>query len=414
MRPREVALSRRCSMRVRAPRRRGLGIRVPPAGRHRLAGSLTGLTATRGHRGPARGRGRWSCWRSTPGSRSLPGGFVGVDVFFVISGFLITGHLLREVADAPGVCFARFYARRVGACCRPRVARPRGHARPALSSCLPSCCSSRRSARTIASAPVRLELALRRPRPPTTSPPPRTRPARPALLVAVGRGAVLPGVAARWWRSRVCRHAAGPGPPAPPPSRSSSGPSSLSFVAGVAHVLLPPWAFFWHVTRAWELGLGALLAVRRRAGRRAPARRGPLPPGSVSLPWCWADADLTPGRRVPGHRPPLPVLGTALVIAAAAPAPSVDPRGRAARLLGRPAALGGRYSYSLYLWHWPPLVLVPVVIGSPLSAGAGFVVVLLASVPAVLAYRYVAKQAVPALEQAPWTSLGKRGRWPRS
>ena len=42
----------------------------------------------------------------------LPGGFAGVDVFFVISGFLITGLLVREVEHSGRVSLPRFYARR--------------------------------------------------------------------------------------------------------------------------------------------------------------------------------------------------------------------------------------------------------------------------------------------------------------
>ncbi|MFM7144339.1 MAG: acyltransferase family protein [Alphaproteobacteria bacterium] len=44
--------------------------------------------------------------------RLLPGGFVGVDVFFVISGFLITGNILRESANG-GFSLADFYRRRI-------------------------------------------------------------------------------------------------------------------------------------------------------------------------------------------------------------------------------------------------------------------------------------------------------------
>ncbi|MBV6285949.1 acyltransferase family protein [Pseudomonas aegrilactucae] len=43
----------------------------------------------------------------------LPGGFVGVDVFFVISGYLITGLLLREYQRTGGISLSNFYRRRI-------------------------------------------------------------------------------------------------------------------------------------------------------------------------------------------------------------------------------------------------------------------------------------------------------------
>ena len=46
---------------------------------------------------------------------ALAGGYTGVDVFFVISGFVITGLLVREL-ERPGSLAHRFYARRVVAC----------------------------------------------------------------------------------------------------------------------------------------------------------------------------------------------------------------------------------------------------------------------------------------------------------
>lgn len=42
----------------------------------------------------------------------IPAGYVGVDVFFVISGYLITGLLIRERSEAGSVSLGRFYARR--------------------------------------------------------------------------------------------------------------------------------------------------------------------------------------------------------------------------------------------------------------------------------------------------------------
>ncbi len=53
---------------------------------------------------------------SIPGFR---GGFVGVDIFFVLSGYLITGNLLREIKDQWPDQFKEFYARRIRRFCQP-------------------------------------------------------------------------------------------------------------------------------------------------------------------------------------------------------------------------------------------------------------------------------------------------------
>ena len=112
---------------------------------------------------------------------------------------------------------------------------------------------------------------------------------------------------------------------------------------------------FWLGTRAWEFGAGALLAL----GSRRLARLG----GSVAAALGWVGVGLVAGSAFglrAGPEALLPVAGTALLIAAGANAPRH----------GVPALLGhhrlqalGRLSYGWYLWHWPVLVIGPAALG---------------------------------------------------
>ena len=149
--------------------------------------------------------------------------------------------------------------------------------------------------------------------------------------------------------------------------------ASLAFSID-ATAQVPASAYFVTPTRVWELGIGGLLAVflsRRAFGRMSETEAVPLPPAArAALGWAGivaigASAFLySPGTAFPGYAALLPVLGAAAVIAASAP---MHPASPAPYLATRPMQWLGDVSYSVYLWHWPLIVLVPYATGSALS-----------------------------------------------
>ncbi|MEF2977455.1 acyltransferase family protein [Subtercola sp. YIM 133946] len=122
----------------------------------------------------------------------------------------------------------------------------------------------------------------------------------------------------------------------------------------VTHVL-PSVAYFATFTRAWEFGLGGLLALI------STRRLGPRAGGAVS--WlglvCIAitAVTFTADTEFPGYLALLPAVGTALVIAGGTSTARWSPSWLMAR---RPVQFLGDISYSLYLWHWPLVVLLPL------------------------------------------------------
>lgn len=123
----------------------------------------------------------------------------------------------------------------------------------------------------------------------------------------------------------------------------------------------PAAAYFITPTRMWELALGGLVAALPRAAQNtlpAPVRAAIAWLGIAAIVvtgLCYTDA--TP---VPGLAALLPTVGTAAVLWAQ-PAGAWSPAGP----LGlRPVQYLGDVSYSLYLWHWPLIAVLPYIGGS--------------------------------------------------
>jgi peptidoglycan/LPS O-acetylase OafA/YrhL len=113
-------------------------------------------------------------------------------------------------------------------------------------------------------------------------------------------------------------------------------------------------AFYWAPARAWELGVGALVALWiAEEPEKRPASGAFLSIAGLAM-ITGAFATLTPTSQFPGALALAPVLGAALIIGAV----PLSPGSIVARALSsKPMVELGRISYAWYLWHWPILVI---------------------------------------------------------
>ncbi|UFS57851.1 acyltransferase family protein [Subtercola endophyticus] len=302
------------------------------------------------------------------------GGFVGVDIFFVISGYLITGLLLREHAKTGHISFTKFYARRI-----KRI--------------LPA-------ALLVLIATVVAAYFLT----------PGIRFARTlndSLWAAVFAGnwnlglqgtdyfqtAQIPSPVQHFWSLAeeeqfyfvwpwlmLAVLAIGFGI-----FKWTHGQSRLALgltigsitVASFAYSLFlsstdPNWAYFNAFSRAWELGVGALLAIfAYKFTTQNIALRTAM--GWVGLIGILTSLFVVTSAGFPAPGAILPVLSTGLVLLAGenASQPYLWP------LTNRGAQHVGNLSYSLYLWHFPVIILLLAVL--PETSPTYFVAALLAT-----------------------------------
>ena len=288
------------------------------------------------------------------GTPLLTGGYVGVDIFFVISGFLITGHLLAQLDAKSRISFADFYARRAR-----RIL-------PASFVVL--------IATVVASLiwipPLQLQSMLR-------------GAIATALYVPNYYFAVIgtsylsdttPSLFQHYWSLGVEEQFYLLWPALLAVAfvafrrsrRALFVTVCVVVVASLAYCVLltptnQPWAFFSLPTRAWELGIGGITAFvlsRRRAWLQARVTGLLGWAGVAGL--AVAVFAFNANTSFPGFNAVLPVAATALVIVGGAAQSPLAP----SRLLSiRPLVFIGEISYSLYLVHWPILLIAQAIAG---------------------------------------------------
>ena len=332
----------------------------------------------------------------------LRGGYVGVDVFFVISGYLITGQIMKEVVSTGRLSLLGFWGR--------RVRRLLPAALLVLTVCLaltwlfaPTALWSQWLGQISASA-LYVEnwvLAadavdyLAQGNAPSIVQHFWSLSVEEQFYIVWPILVVLVLVALRWARhsSRNARVAL----------IVLATISVASLVWSVAQTNFEPGiAYFSTATRIWEFGAGALLVFLPAAVLRAALRYllGWAGLAAIAL----AGILFTAATPFPGYAALLPVAGAAAVIVAGGP----DlPRSAASLLSIRPAVFIGDISYSTYLWHWPLIIIAPYATGLPLTlpAKAGVVVLTLALAWASTTWVERPLRHLPALSARRWRSF---------
>ena len=312
-------------------------------------------------------------------AKLIPGGFIGVDIFYVISGYLITGLILKEIENSSTFRFNAFYLRR---------------AKRLLPASFSVLIATAGLAWLLLPATVRTDLG------------------KDIFAATV----YISNYLFAWWQNDYQNLNATPSPVIHYWSLAveeqfyifwpfaiytlwklggrKSVAAGLSFITAASFTFslyltakAPIWAFYSLPTRAWELGIGALILFipKRLIHRRSL-------PGSV-LVWLslfvlffgtFSFSEKTP---FPGSSALLPTFGTAIAIAYISSWPPI--LNDLSRL--KIVQWLGEISYPFYLWHWPLLVLPSTRFGRALTFLETTLLIVLTAIAADLTHRYIEK-----------------------
>lgn len=346
----------------------------------------------------------------------FPGGFIGVDVFFVISGYLITAHLVRDVSRGARSPFA-FWAKRIRRL-MPASLTVLAVTAVATIALVPQQLWQQFLREVIASALYVENWYLASASVDYLSATAPPSPVQHFWTLSVEEQFYLVWpliILGGWWLTMRLRKTTGVA--ARPVATTVLAAASVVWVASfayawfaAAHDPLP--AFFATTTRGWEFASGALLAAAAaRSGRDhlawVPERwtmRARL--SSTWLGWALIAVSLGifDGSTLhPGPPTLLPVAGTLLIVAGG------FQRGKASPgtiVAWTPVQHLGNISYSLYLWHWPLILLAPYALGHSLGWRSQVVIVCASVAIATVSYRWIER---PMLDRTPRIFATTRG-----
>jgi peptidoglycan/LPS O-acetylase OafA/YrhL len=327
---------------------------------------------------------------------ALPGGFIGVDVFFVLSGFLIVGLLDREAERSGRLDLPAFFARRARRLLPvlafvTTVTVIASTAFVGLGAPLGAVTRTAAGASLFAANAVLYQSSGYFAPAAELNPLLHTwslsveeqfylvTPVVLAVALALHRKGCLRGVS----RRRAWMLLLGLG-------------SLLSFVLNVALVDLggqvpglteaTRFAFYSPFTRAWQFGVGGLLAIFVASGRLPWRAHAPvlLPLGLALI--LFSALVLDDASAFPGARAVLPSLGTLLALMPGSVAERQSGWVPMNVLESRHMVFVGDLSYGWYLWHWPAIVLARAVFG---GAAAIWVAVTISFGLALLSKRFI-------------------------
>jgi peptidoglycan/LPS O-acetylase OafA/YrhL len=283
----------------------------------------------------------------------LSGGFIGVDIFYVISGYLITGLLLRELNETGSISLANFYVRRI---------------KRLLPSTFLVLVTTAMVSFTVMPSSARSNLGRN----------------------IVAGALYVSNYVFAWWQNDYQNLGTTPSPiihfwslaveeqfylvwPLLILLAARSGRHSRVFKVLLAVTLgsfalslfatsrFPIWSFYSLPTRAWELGVGALIVFFQDLPLEFRRFRWT---GWLALPAIlYAALAFNENTLFPGRAALVPTLAAAFLLFMITDLP----KALSYVLTLRPIRWIGDISYPLYLWHWPALVLPIYVFNAPLS-----------------------------------------------